>query len=363
VRTIIHRLSGATHDRRPDGRVEVMSRDGELGVFDAHGTWISGPSARPIRTCACGSAAASSPRAPATPPDTTARSPRRRRRDDDDPTGPRVARSPGISYQELLDTDSRPENVPVVLRWQRNEHLGSADIPRARYVSREFHDVEKEKVWKKAWQMACREEDIPDVGDTLVYDICDLSLLVVRVDATTIKAYYNACLHRGRQLKECAGNNTELRCAFHGYCWNLDGSLEQIPCEWDCPQVEPAEWAPPEVGVGTWGGFVFVNLDPDGESLAWFLGELPEHFAKWPLEERYKAAHVAKVFPANWKVVQEAFMEAFHVVATHAELLAGIGDATASTTATATSLGPSRPTGPRARTSASSRRSSRCSTP
>ena len=88
-----------------------------------------------------------------------------------------------------------------------------------------------------------------------------------------------------------------------------------------------SEWSLPEVRVGTWGGFVFINMDPDAEPLESFLGDLPEHFAKWPLEQRYKAVHVAKVFPTNWKVVQEAFMEAFHVVATHPQLLAGIGDA------------------------------------
>ena len=63
------------------------------------------------------------------------------------------------------------------------------------------------------------------------------------------------------------------------------------------------------------------------EPLESFLGDFPEHFEKWPLEQRYKAVHVAKIFPTNWKVVQEAFMEAFHVVATHPQLLAGIGDA------------------------------------
>lgn len=240
---------------------------------------------------------------------------------------PGAARSPGPSYQDLLDADSRPENVPVVLRWEGNEHLGSADIPRERYVSREFHELEKEKLWKRVWQVACREEDVPEVGDTLVYEICDLSILVVRSAPDEIKAYYNACLHRGRQLKEEDGNNTELRCAFHGYCWNLDGSLKQIPCEWDFPHVDPAEWSLPEVRTGTWGGFVFVNLDPESESLESFLGDFPTHWEKWPLEQRYKAVHVAKIFPTNWKVVQEAFMEAFHVVATHPQLLAGIGDA------------------------------------
>jgi phenylpropionate dioxygenase-like ring-hydroxylating dioxygenase large terminal subunit len=79
--------------------------------------------------------------------------------------------------------------------------------------------------------------------------------------------------------------------------------------------------------VGTWGGFVFINPDPAAGPLEDHLGELPQHFEKWPLEQRFKAVHVAKIFPTNWKVVQEAFMEAFHVVATHPQLLASIGDA------------------------------------
>jgi phenylpropionate dioxygenase-like ring-hydroxylating dioxygenase large terminal subunit len=83
----------------------------------------------------------------------------------------------------------------------------------------------------------------------------------------------------------------------------------------------------PEAKVGTWGGFVFVNMDPDCAPLAEHLGELPRHFERWPLADRYKEAHVAKVLGCNWKVAQEAFMEAYHVVATHPQLLPGIGDA------------------------------------
>lgn len=93
-------------------------------------------------------------------------------------------------------------------------------------------------MWKRVWQMACREEDIPEVGDTLVYEICDISLLVVRTSESEIKTYYNACLHRGRQLREFDGNAQELRCPFHGFCWNLDGSLKQVPCEWDFPTLK-----------------------------------------------------------------------------------------------------------------------------
>ena len=64
-----------------------------------------------------------------------------------DPPARGAARSPGVTYQQLLDNDSRPENVPVVLRWQSAEFIDDADIPVSRYTSREFFELEKEKLW------------------------------------------------------------------------------------------------------------------------------------------------------------------------------------------------------------------------
>ena len=233
------------------------------------------------------------------------------------------ARSKGVSYQELLDDDSRA--VPDVLRMVSPMAPGPTFVPVERYVSPEFHKLEVEKVWKKVWQMACREEDLPEVGDYVPYEIAGIAVLVVRSAPGTIRAYRNICLHRGRLLKEKTGRDTEPRCAFHGFAWELDGALKHVPSAWDFPQVAD-EWCLPEVKVGTWGGFVFINLDPDSGPLEDHLGSLGEHFAKWPLEQRYKQAHVGKVLRCNWKLAQEAFMEAFHVVATHPQLLPGIGD-------------------------------------
>ena len=102
--------------------------------------------------------------------------------------------------------------------------------------------------------------------------------------------------------------------------------MKHVPCKWDFPQVDET-WRLPEVKVGRWGGFVFINMDPNSEPFEQYLGDLPKHFERWPLEKRYKQAHVAKVLACNWKVAQEAFMEAYHVVATHPQLLPGIGDA------------------------------------
>jgi phenylpropionate dioxygenase-like ring-hydroxylating dioxygenase large terminal subunit len=230
----------------------------------------------------------------------------------------------GLSYQQLLDSDTR--SVPPVLRALSRRDLGSRDIPVERYVSRAFHDLEVEKLWKRVWQMACREEELPEVGDHVVYEIASLSILVIRTAPDVIRAYHNVCLHRGRLLKDRDGRCAEIRCPFHGFTWSLDGELVSLPAAWDFPHVDVEKFKLPELRVGTWGGFVFVNMDPACQPLADFLVGLDRQFERWPLERRYKQAHVAKPMRANWKVVQEAFMEALHVVATHPQLLPGIGD-------------------------------------
>ena len=243
---------------------------------------------------------------------------------------PPEAAQPGSGtppYQQILDTDTHP--VPDVLRRTSDVRYSDADVPVSRYTSRAFHELEKEKVWSRVWQMACRTEDIGEVGDILRYDIADRSYLIVRTAPDVIKAYYNACLHRGRMLREYDGRVNEIRCPFHGFCWELDGRLKQVPSDWDFPHVyaRAEEFQLPEVNVDTWGGFVFINPDDDCEPLAAFLGDLPDHFAGWDLENRYKSAHAAKVIRCNWKVASEAFSEALHVVATHPQILPSIGDA------------------------------------
>ncbi|MFP6816609.1 MAG: Rieske (2Fe-2S) protein, partial [Pseudomonadales bacterium] len=177
------------------------------------------------------------------------------------------------AYHRLLDADSRP--VPESYRRDSPIEPGPTFVPVSRYTSREFYDLEVEKVWKRVWQMACHEDDLPEVGDFVPYDIAGLSFLIVRTATDEIKAYYNACLHRGRKLRENRGKAaTELRCPFHAWTWNLDGSLRQIPCQWDYPGLKPEEQSLPEVKVGLWGRFVFINPDPDCEPLEDFLGDL-----------------------------------------------------------------------------------------
>ena len=241
------------------------------------------------------------------------------------PRDPRtMTRSPGKTYQELLDEDTLA--VPDVLRLESPMDFGNEDISTERYTSREWFDKEVEFLWKRVWQFTCREEEIPEPGDYYKYDIAGMSFLVVRTESGEIKAYPNACLHRGRLLKEYDGRASEFRCPFHGFCWTLDGKLKDVPARWDFPHVVDEEWSLPELPVATWGGFVFINPDRDCEPFDGFIRDLADQFEVWPLADLYIASHTAKRVQANWKIAQEAFCEAYHVNATHPQILMTLGD-------------------------------------
>ena len=233
-------------------------------------------------------------------------------------------RSNGISYNDILRADKVPP--PAAYLEDSPYPAGVTKVQTHRYFSKEAHDLEVERLWKRVWQMACHESDIQNVGDTHVYDIASLSFIIVRVSEDEVKAFPNACLHRGRAL--CDNHRKELkvfRCPFHGWSWHLDGKLKEIPAHWDFPSVTEEEYSLPEINIGKWGGFYFINPDASCEPLADFIGDFDRHFGI-PFERRFKAAHLVKRLPCNWKGAQEAFMESYHVIATHPELLGSFGD-------------------------------------
>lgn len=234
-------------------------------------------------------------------------------------------RCPGTSFQDLLDLED--VEVPLYLREDTCDYMGDEDLDVSRWISRDYHIKEKEKVWPKVWQMACREEDIPEVGDTHIYEVIDESVIVTRTESNEIRGYINSCLHRGRLLRDEDGSVQEFVCPFHGATWGLNGEFKGIPCKWDFRHLDEKDMNLPEVLVDTWGGFVFINFDKNAQPLKDYLSPLPEHFERFSLEESYKGAHVQRVVQCNWKVGAEAFMESFHTVATHREIMTFTGDA------------------------------------
>ncbi len=211
-----------------------------------------------------------------------------------------------------------------------NKNPVKADfVPKEDYICRDFARLEKQKLWPKTWQVACREQELAKVGDYVTYDICDQSIIVIRSAADTIRAYYNVCMHRGRRLTEGCGHTSRFHCNYHGWRWNLDGSVQRILDEKDwagCSNANREDFRLAEIKVDCWGGFVFINMDTDCEPLSAFLDPMPKFIDPFELEKaKFRWSYSVRV-PCNWKVALEAFDEGYHVAATHPQLLDGFGE-------------------------------------
>jgi phenylpropionate dioxygenase-like ring-hydroxylating dioxygenase large terminal subunit len=195
-------------------------------------------------------------------------------------------------------------------------------VPKDVYFSKDFAELEAERLWPRVWQLACRLEEIPNVGDFVTYDIVDDSIIVVRTSASAVKAYHNVCPHRGRRLTEGCGHAEKFICRFHGWQYSLGGAnIKVIDREdWgDCLKDEDIRLK--DVRVDFWGGFVFINMDPDCEPLADFISPVDDYCSKFEFEKLRFRWYKTTIVPANWKAVLEFFNEFYHVQQTHQQLL------------------------------------------
>jgi len=227
------------------------------------------------------------------------------------------AGSSGISYQQVLDGDPVPP-IPA-LRTPGDPLPGGEPLAIGvdRYLSREFADLERERLWGDSWQFACRLEHIPAVGDHALYEVADQSIIVARSGVDRIQAFRNTCRHRGTTLVEGRGNTAVFKCPFHGFAWSIDGTFRGMPAAWDFPHAKADALRLGEVAVAVWQGFVFVHPGPDPEPFEAFSHPLDDHFAQHPLAHRVVAHHACQVVHANWKATMEAFLEAYHISSTH----------------------------------------------
>jgi phenylpropionate dioxygenase-like ring-hydroxylating dioxygenase large terminal subunit len=199
-------------------------------------------------------------------------------------------------------------------------------LPKQDYISPEFLALEKARLFPKVWQIACRLEEIPKVGDFVVYDIFDDSILVLRTGPgeNDIRAHFNVCQHRGRQLKEGCGNAGELiQCPFHGWRWGLDGALMRVRSRenWEgCQDFDDAALALKSVKADIWAGWVWVNMDPDAEPLHDYLAPVPQFLDGFLLETLRFNWYSTVRLPCNWKVALDAFSEGYHTEATHPQM-------------------------------------------
>jgi len=195
-------------------------------------------------------------------------------------------------------------------------------VPASDYISREFAELENELLWPRVWQVACREEDIPEVGDFYTYEIVDESIIVVRSAPDEVNAYFNVCPHRGNRLAAGCGHVQRFRCTFHGWQFNLDGSPNHVVDRTDWGgKLQDEEITLSPVRVGRWAGWIYINMDLDCEPLETFLE--PAKSALDPIDMAGMRYHWKKsaIVPCNWKAVLGMFNEAYHLQATHSQML------------------------------------------
>jgi phenylpropionate dioxygenase-like ring-hydroxylating dioxygenase large terminal subunit len=194
-------------------------------------------------------------------------------------------------------------------------------VPTERYTSDAFFALEHERLWPRVWQLACPLDQVASPGDFYEYRCGPLSVLVVHGDDGRLRAFQNACRHRGSAICEGSGSGlTRLRCPFHGWTWDLRGNLREIPSrrqygltDDDVPLVAAR--------VETWGPLVFVNCDPGAEPLASFLEPVPAE-CEWARLDEFRCTAMASI-PArcNWKTLIDGFSETYHVQGIHPEML------------------------------------------
>jgi carnitine monooxygenase subunit len=201
-------------------------------------------------------------------------------------------------------------------------------IPAQRYYDEGFYQLECQRLWPRVWQMACRLEQIPHVGDWVEYSNLGKSVIIVRTKEG-VKAFHNACRHRGVQLVSGHGNCKAkgFICPFHGWSWNMEGKNIFVYGKhlFSEAALDDNDIALRRCRVELWGGCAFINFDDHAPSLRACIGPLAERLDQYQVDKLRAEWWYATILPANWKTAMEAFMEGYHVMRTHPQLHAAAG--------------------------------------
>jgi carnitine monooxygenase subunit len=198
-------------------------------------------------------------------------------------------------------------------------------IPSKRYYDPGFAALENEKLWPHVWQMACRLEQIENIGDWVEYSNLGKSVIIVRTK-DGVKAFHNACRHRGVPLAAEGGHgNCKTQgfiCPFHGWRWNAEGQNTFVYGKhmFSEGQLHQADLALRPCRLETALGCAFINFDDAAPTLRETMGPILDRMEAHGASKLRAEWWYATVLPANWKLAMEAFMEGYHVMRTHPQL-------------------------------------------
>ncbi|MGB8684462.1 MAG: aromatic ring-hydroxylating dioxygenase subunit alpha [Candidatus Binatus sp.] len=193
-------------------------------------------------------------------------------------------------------------------------------LPANWYIDSQIFDYEKDRIFHRTWQYVGHTGRVSTAGDFFTTNLGDLPVVVVRDTSGAIRAFANVCRHRGSEVVlECAGNRKTLQCHYHGWTYNLDGTLRTAPRENEQDTFAKETLALAPFAVETWGPLIFVNPAPTAGPLRDVLGELPAIFERAGINFTRMRMLRRDVYEiaSNWKIVVENFNECYHCPIAH----------------------------------------------
>ena len=196
-------------------------------------------------------------------------------------------------------------------------------IPAGRYTDPRFAALEKEGLWDRAWLLAGIASDLPEPGSYRLFRHLDRSVILSRGKDDRIRAFHNACRHRGSPLLlEEEGRASRFVCPYHSWSYALDGTLKAVPSQHDFACFEKSNHGLAEVRCETYRGFIFINFDDAAGPLREFLGEFVALTEGYPLERMVVKDRFTVEMDCNWKIAYHNFLEIYHVNTVHPKTLA-----------------------------------------
>jgi len=201
-------------------------------------------------------------------------------------------------------------------------------IDAERYFSPDFMGEEWTHLWRRTWTCAGRVQDVAVPGKFFRYDLGHESFIITRGKDKEIRAFYNVCQHRGRRLVDADfGSRSHFVCPFHSWSYDLEGkNIRVTDREVFSETALCGELDLKPVRCEIWGGFVFINMNPNAPSLMSFLGDLPRLMASYKMEDMHIVKDVVLPVECNWKTGLEAFLESYHLHVTHPQALGAVED-------------------------------------
>jgi phenylpropionate dioxygenase-like ring-hydroxylating dioxygenase large terminal subunit len=229
--------------------------------------------------------------------------------------------------EEEMSMNVRDPAMPAERYTTHTERAGLATAPVSMepYRSPEFYALEQERIFRRAWLLLAREEEIGKVGDYVrkEVEVCNASVILTRAKDGKVRAFHNVCSHRGNQVVVAeSGNASRLMCRYHQWTYATDGRLLTIPDESSFFNVDKKNCGLTPIACEVWEGWVFINFAPVPEvGVREYLGDLADYFSGVHYLNAANPFIVQADLDCNWKVVSDAFCEAYHIPAIHPQTI------------------------------------------